>query len=68
MIYRRIIRLITVLLEARSEEEAEHLNKTRVKLSKGTMGVHRALDLIGYLFPRKIVSLFLIPRVTITPH
>lgn len=44
MIYRRIIRLITVLLEARSEEEAEHLNKTRVKLSKGTMGVHRALE------------------------
>lgn len=43
MIYRRIVRLITVSLEARPEE-AEHLNKTRVKLSKGTMGVHRALE------------------------
>lgn len=43
MIYRRIVRLITVSLEARPEGEAEHLNKTRVKLSKGTMGVHRAL-------------------------
>lgn len=44
MIYRRIVRLITVSLEARPEGEAEHLNKTRVKLSKGTMGIHRALS------------------------